>query len=150
MALKRAVVLFGGSGSNMQAFLLAARVFGDSLCALADGVFGQLSGEQETDGGLYLPGGESGTAVVVSQARSFGSDALKDVVHEGVHYGHGFAADAGVGVHLLQHLVDVDGIALPPPLPALLVSGTLGFRLRSGLFGAFACCCLGRHLYKFE
>lgn len=127
-------------------FLLAASVLGDSLCALANGVLGQLSGEQETDGSLDLPGGEGGTAVVVSQARSFGSNALENVVYKGVHDGHGFAADASVRVHLLQHLVDVDGIALPPPLPALLVSGTLGFRLRGGLFGSLACCCLGRHL----
>ena len=34
---------------------------------------------------------------------------------EGVHDGHGLGGDTGVRVNLFQHLVDVDGVRLPPP-----------------------------------
>ena len=125
--------------------LLAAGVFGDGFGALADGVLGELAWEKEPDGSLDLPGGEGGASVVVSEAGGFCGDALEDVVDEGVHDGHGFAADAGVGVHLLEHLVDVDGVALPPPLPALLVAAALGFGLGGCLLGSFACCCFRGH-----
>ncbi len=108
-------------------------------------MLGELTGQEETDSRLDLAGSQGGASVVVCQTRSLGSDALEDVVDKGVHDRHSFAADAGVRVHLLQHLVDVDGVALPPPLPALLVSGTLCFRLGGGLLGALACCCFGWH-----
>ncbi len=39
-----------------------------------------------------------------------GSDALEDVVHEGVHDGHGLAGDTSIRVDLLQDFVDVDGV----------------------------------------
>ena len=126
--------------------LLAAGVLGDCLGALADGMLGELTREQKPDSCLDLPRGEGGAPVVVSKAGSFSGDALEDVVDEGVHDRHGLAADARVRVHLLEHLVDVDGIALPPPLPALLVSTALGFGLGRGLLGAFACCCFRWHV----
>ncbi|CAG6010675.1 unnamed protein product, partial [Menidia menidia] len=64
-------------------------VLGDGLGALGHGVLGQFSGQQQAHGGLDLPGGDGGPFVVVSQAGSLGGDALKDVVHEGVHDAHG-------------------------------------------------------------
>ena len=42
--------------------------------------------------------------VVVGELAGLGGDPLEEVVHEGVHDGHGLRGDAGVGVHLLQHL----------------------------------------------
>ena len=42
--------------------------------------------------------------------RRLAGDALEDVVDEGVHDRHSLLADAGVGVDLLQHLVDVGGV----------------------------------------
>ena len=99
-------------------------------------MFGQLTREQETDCSLDLPAGDGGALVVVGQSGSLGSDSLKDIVDKAVHDRHGFAADAGVRVHLLQHLVDVDGIAfLSPPL-ALLVTSADGLSL-TRLLGAF-------------
>ena len=116
--------------------LLAARVLGHGLGALAHGVLGQLTGEKETDGRLDLAAGDGRPLVVVGKTGGLGGDTLEDVVHEGVHDGHGLGADSRIGVHLLQHLVDVDGVRfLPPPL-LLLVAGTHGFRL-AGLLGAF-------------
>ena len=83
-------------------------------------MLGQLSGQEETDGGLDLTRGDGGPLVVVSQTASLGGDALEDVVDEGVHDGHGLGGHSGVGVHLLQHLVDVDGVGFLPLLLALL------------------------------
>ena len=94
--------------------LLAAGVLGDGLGALTDGVLGQLSGQKQTDSGLDLSAGDGRSLVVVGKTRRLGGDSLEDVVDEGVHDGHGLARDSGVGVHLFQHLVDVDGVTLPP------------------------------------
>ena len=148
MALKKAV-WFSGTGCWLAAAahsLLGAGVLGDSLGALGDGVLGQLAGEQKPHGRLDLPGGDGGPLVVVGQAGGLGGDPLEDVVDKGVHDAHGLGGDAGVGVHLLQDLVDVDGVGLLPPLLALLLvtlgDGFLGLaRLLGGLSGG-----LGRHV----
>ena len=44
-----------------------------------------------------------------------------DVANERTNDAHRFARDTGVGVHLLQHLVDVDAVALPPLSVSLLL-----------------------------
>ena len=119
--------------------LLGAGVLGHSLGALRHGVLGQLSGEEETDSGLDLPGSDGGATVVVGKTASLSSNTLEDVVHEGVHDGHGLAGDTSVGVDLLQHLVDLDRVRFPPLPPALLVSGTLGLGLGGGLLGSLGC-----------
>ena len=70
---------------------------------------------------------------------SFTSDALEDVVDEGVHDGHRLVGDTSVGVDLLEDLVDVGGVGFLPGLLlvfsvlALLLSGGLGRCLSSGL-----------------
>ena len=48
-------------------------------------MFGQFTGEEQTDGGLDLSGGDSLALVVVSEAGSFSGDSLEDVVNERVH-----------------------------------------------------------------
>jgi len=102
-------------------------------------VLGEFSGEEEPDGGLDLPGGDGGPLVVVGQTGGLGGDPLEDVVDEGVHDAHGLGGDTGVGVHLLQHLVDVDGIGLLPFLvPLLLVSLGDGFLGLAGLLGGLS------------
>ena len=102
-------------------------------------MLGQFTGEEQTDCGLDFPGGDGGATVVVCQAGSLGGDTLEDVVHERVHDRHGLAGDSSVGVDLLQHFVDVDGVRLPPLLPALLVSYALGLCLGGGLLGSLGC-----------
>ena len=92
--------------------LLGAGVLGDGLGSLRHSMFGQLSGEEEADSGLDLPGGDGGPLVVVGKTAGLSSDTLKDIVDKGVHDAHGLGADTGVGVHLLEDLVDVDGIRL--------------------------------------
>ena len=117
--------------------LLGAGVFGHSLCSLRDGVFGQLSWEEETDSCLDLSAGDGGSTVVVSKAGCLSSNTLEDVIHEGVHDGHGFAGDSSIGMDLLQNLIDVDSIGFPPPPLAFLISSTHSFCFAGSLLGAF-------------
>ena len=123
MALKRTWLFATVETGELRSYLLAAGVLGDGLGALTDSVLSKLTGQKQTNSSLNLATGDGGTLVVVSQTRSFGSNALENVVDKAVHDGHSLGADASVGVHLLEHLVDVDGIAfLSLPL-ALLVAG---------------------------
>ena len=87
-------------------------------------MLGQLSGQQEPDGGLDLPGGDGGPLVVVGELAGLSGDPLEQVVDERVHDAHGLGGDTGVGVHLLQHLVDVRAVRLA--LPHLVLFGPLG------------------------
>ncbi len=117
--------------------LFGACVLGDGLGTLADGVLGQLSGQEETDSSLDFPAGDGRSLVVVGQAGGLGGDALKDVVDEAVHDAHGLAGDASVGVDLLQNFVDVDAVAFFPFPPPLLVTSPCGLGLGRCLLGAF-------------
>ena len=101
-------------------------------------MFGQFTRQQEPDGSLDLPAGDSGPLVVVGKTGGLSSNPLENVVHERVHDGHGLGGDASVRVDLLQHLVDVDAVGLLPA--ALLLLITLGDRLLglSGLLGSLS------------
>ena len=133
VALKRAGWVLVGERYS----LLGAGVLGDSLGSLRDGVLSQLSGQEEPDCGLDLPGGDCGPLVVVGETAGLSSNPLKQVIDKRVHDAHGLGGNTSVRVHLLQHLVDVDGIGLLPlGFPLLLVS------LADGL-GGFACSLSG-------
>ena len=120
--------------SNFISFdLLGGGVFGYSLGSFGDGVFGQFSGEEKSDSGLDFPGGDGGPLVVVGKTAGLSSDALKEIIDKGVHDAHGLGGDTGIGVHLLENLVDVDGIRFLPLLVLLLLV-TLGDSL-----GGFSC-----------
>ena len=125
--------------------LLGAGVLGDSLGTLGDSVLGKLSGEEEPDSGLDLPRGDGGPLVVVCKTAGLSSNTLKQVVDKRVHDAHGLGGDTGVRVHLLQDLVDVDGIRLLPLLVLLLLIA-LGDSLGglAGLGSSFS-RGLGRH-----
>ena len=124
--------------------LLGAGVLGHGLGSLGNGVLGEFSGQEQTHSSLDFSARDGGASVVVGQTGSLGGDALEDVVHEGVHDGHGLGGDTSVGMNLLQHFVDVDGVRLPPPFPALLVARELGFGLAGLLFGSLG-GGFGRH-----
>ena len=111
---------------------------GDGLGALSDGVLGELTGEEEADGGLDLAGGESVLLVVSDEAGALGSDLLEDIVDERVHDAHGSLGDAGLGVHLLEDTVDVDGEGLgSSSLGGSLLGGTGGSAGCGSLSGSF-------------
>jgi len=63
---------------------------------------GKLSGKDESDGGLDLPGRDGGLLVVGSELGSLGSDSLEDIVDERVEDGHGLVGDTSVGVDLRE------------------------------------------------
>ena len=107
---------------------------GDSLGALGDGVLGELTGEEEADGGLDLAGGEGVLLVVSHEAGGLGGNLLEDVVDEGVHDGHGSLGDTGLGVHLLEDTVDVDGEGLGSSSLGGSLAGSLGGSAGSGSF----------------
>jgi hypothetical protein len=96
-------------------------------------VLSELAGEDEADGGLDLARGDGGLLVVARELGGLSGELLEDVVDEGVHDGHGLGGDADVGVHLLQHLEDVDLVGLDallrPPLALLVAAALLGRRL---------------------
>ena len=75
-------------------------------------MLGELSWEEESDGGLDFAGGESVLSVVSNKSGGLVGDLLEDVVDEGVHDGHGSLGDAGLWVNLLEDSVDVDGEGL--------------------------------------
>jgi len=129
--------------------LLGGSVLGHGFGSLRHCVLGELTGQKETDSGLDLATGDGGSSVVVGQTGCLGGDALEDIVDEAVHDGHGLAGYTGVGVNLLQHLVDVDAVGFPPPFPALLAvsSSTNGLCLGGGLLGSLG-CSLGWHVYS--
>ena len=135
VALKRAGVLY----EEITHSLLGAGVLGDGLGSLRDGVLGQLSGKEEPDRGLDLPGGDGGSLVVVGQSGSFCSDPGEDIVDKGVHDAHGLGGDTGVRVDLLEDLVDVDGIGLLPlSFPLLLISLGDGLLGLAGFLGSLS------------
>ena len=117
-----------------QALLLGGGELGDRLGTFGDGVLGQLTGEDEADSGLDLSGRDGGLLVVGSELGGLGSDALEDVLNEGVENGHGLVRDTGVRVNLLEHTVDVGGVGLLADLGGLLLVTRLGGGL-GGLLG---------------
>ena len=85
---------------------------GDGLGSLGYGVLGQLAGEDQAHSGLDLAGGDSGLLGIASELSGLGGDLVKHVVDEGVEDAHGLGGDAGVGVDLLEDLVQVDLVGL--------------------------------------
>jgi hypothetical protein len=128
--------------ANAQVVHLVGRgELGHGLGALRHGVLGQLTGEEQSHGSLDLSGGEGGLLAVAGQAGSFQSQALEDVVDERVQDGHASLGDAGVGVHLLQHLVDVRSVGFD--LLGLSAGGSLLGGLRSLLADSRGLCHFG-------
>ena len=127
--------------------LLGGSVLGDGLGALRHGVLGELTGEEQADSSLDLARGDGRLLVVLGKLGGLVGDFLEDVVHERVHDGHGLGGNTGVGVHLLEHLVDVHRVRLLASVAALLRAGSgflLGGRLVNDLLGSN----FGRHFGK--
>jgi hypothetical protein len=117
---------------------LGRRELGDSLGSLTDSVLGELTRKHETNGRLDFTRREGGLLVVCGKLASLSGDTLEDVVDEGVHDGHALLADAGVGVDLLEDLVDVGRVGFDALLETLLLAvGGLG------CLGSFGRCLLG-------
>ena len=101
--------------------------FGNGLGSLRDGMLGELSWKEESDGGLDLSGGESVLFVISDELGGLMGNLLIDVVDEGVHDGHGSLGDTSVWVNLLEDSVDIDGEGLGSLGLLLWDDGFLGF-----------------------
>lgn len=104
-------------------------------------MLGKLSGKDEADGSLDLTRADGRLLVVGGELGGLGGDLLEDVRDERVEDGHRLGGDTSVGVHLLQHSVDVGGVGLLSGLLGLLLvtgSGRLGLgsSLLAGLGGS--------------
>jgi hypothetical protein len=125
------IELFPKHNSSLLFVRLRRGELGDGLGSLRHSVLGELTRKHETNGSLDLAGRESGLLVVGGKLSCLAGDALEDVVDERVHDTHPLLADTGVGVDLLEDLVDVGGVGFDALLAALLLS--LGGDLRGSL-----------------
>ena len=107
-------------------------------------MLGELTGEDESDSGLDLAGGEGMLLVVSDELGGLEGDLLEDVVDERVHDLHGSLGDTGLGVDLLEDSVDVDGEGLGSL--SLVSGGSLDNSLGSGCSFSGAGSLLGGHV----
>ena len=118
----------------------AAGELGHGLGSFGDGVLGQFTGEHESDSSLDFTAAESGLLAVGRELSGLGSDALEDIVDEGVHDGHTLLGNTGVGVDLFENLVDVRRVRFRALLALSLGAGGL-LGCLSRLLGG--CLCHG-------
>ena len=98
-------------------------------------MLGQFARQDQSNGRLDFSGRHGRLLVVSGQLGGFSRDLFEDVVDEGVHDAHRLGGDAGVRVHLLQDLVDVDLVGFD-----LLLGRRLG-----ATFDGFLCWFLAGH-----
>ena len=120
--------------------LAGAGVLGDGFGPFADGVLSELAGQQQTNGGLDLAAGDGRALVVVSESGTLGGDPLEYIIHERIHDAHCLARDAGVGMHLLKHFININTITLPPSSLVLLITSTRRFSFRNSFLGTLRRC----------
>ena len=99
-------------------------------------MLGQLTRQDQSNGRLDFSGRHGRLLVVSGQLGGFSRDLFENIVDEGVHDAHRLGGDAGVRVHLLQDLVDVDLVGLD-----LLLGRRLG-----ATFDGFLCWFLAGHV----
>lgn len=138
-----ATFCFAAASFALASTSLGRSVLGDCFGALRNGVLGEFTRNDETDGGLDFTRAQRALSVVAAQTTRFGGEALENIVHKGVHDGHGATRNAGIRVHLLQHLVDVGRVSLGATLAAelLAIGANLGRFL--GLLAALFLLLLG-------
>jgi hypothetical protein len=137
----------GWLGGTQPTHCLSRGELGHSLSALRHCVLGELPRQDQPDCSLDFARGDGRLLVVPGQLGCLSGQLLKDVVNEGVQDADGLAADASVGVDLLEHLVDVDLEGLHSLLGLLLALGallgwlllSLGSRLLLSLGGLLSC-----------
>ncbi len=112
----------------------------------------EFSGKDEADSGLYLSGGEGVLLVVADELGCLEGDLLEDVIDERVHDVHRSLGHANLGVHLLQHSVDVNreslNAATVNSLLHALCNVLLGHLLGSGSALGGTGSLLGSHFEK--
>ncbi|GIL52640.1 hypothetical protein Vafri_8443 [Volvox africanus] len=77
-------------------------------------MLGKLAWKHKPHRRLNFARGDGRLLVVTTELGGLGGDLLEDVVDKAVHNGHGLRANAGVWMHLLQHLVDIQLVPSSP------------------------------------
>ena len=86
-----------------------------------------LTRQNQADRRLDLARAECALLVVAHELASLIGNLVEDVCDEGVHDAHALGLNASIWMNLLEHLVDVDGVALTAALLlALLQTRRLG------------------------
>jgi hypothetical protein len=86
---------------------LARCELGDGLGAFRDGMLGELTWKEKSDGSLDFAAAKSALLAVPDELAGLKGDALEGIVDEAVHDAHGTLGDSGVWVDLLEDSVDV-------------------------------------------
>jgi len=84
----------------------------------------QLSRQHQSHSCLDFSAGQGALAAVTHQTTGLTRHPVKYVVDEAIHNTHRVLGNASVRVHLLQHLVDVEGKGLCALLVGTLVPGS--------------------------
>lgn len=113
---------------------LGGAEFGHRLGAFRDGMFGEFSGQHETDGRLDFPAAQRGLFVVRGQFARLRRDAFKNVIDEGIHDRHALFRNAGIRMDLFEDLVNVGGIRFDALFRFGRAASLFG---RGSLFGGF-------------
>jgi hypothetical protein len=121
-------------------YILRRRELGHGLGSFRDCVLGEFTWEHETNCRLDFARTQRGFLVIRGEFSRFRGDAFENIVNERIHDAHSLFGNAGIGMDLLQHFVNVRGVRFR----AFLVLGLAG----SGGFGwsGFARTALGRSL----
>ena len=104
-------------------------VFSDGFSPFRHSMSGQFSGKNKFDSTLNFSRGESSSLVESNQLGSFSGNSVESIMNERVHDVHSLLGDTNVRVHLLQHLVDIDGEGLHSSSSGFLVAFSFGFFL---------------------
>ena len=92
---------------------------------------GEFSGEDELDCRLDLSGGKGSSLIKADQLGALSGDSVEGVVDEGVDDIHGLFGNTDVGVHLFEHLVDVDRKGLYSSSPSFSIGSSGAFSFSS-------------------
>lgn len=126
-----------------QARLLGTIILGNSLDTIRNGMLGQLSGKDKSDGSLNLFAANGGSLVVGSNLASLAGSTFKDIINKAVHDGHGLLGDVHIGMALAQNLENVGRVGFVTG--ATTLSGSTRGLLDGGFGGSFT----GRLLFSF-
>jgi hypothetical protein len=122
--------------------------FSDSLSSFGNSVLGEFSWQKKLNSGLDLSGRKGSLSVVSDKLGSFEGDLVEDIVDERVEDVHGLLGNTGIGVDLLEDLVDVEGEGFVSSSSGFLVTGVVGLGgLSLSTFGGGS--LLGRHVRCF-
>lgn len=123
--------------------LFGTIVLGNSLDTIRDGMLGELTREDQTNGSLDLFAGDGGALVVSGNLAGLSGNTLEDVIDKAVHDGHCLLGDVDLRVALTEDLEDVARVALVAGAATLastrggLLRGLLGGGLAGGLLLSF-------------